>query len=268
MALEVSGPPNGTFIVSVNVQPFNTTSPVYENVSEMPASASLPNGSAVLQIFVPTGSLGVELVMVTLSNATSGVFGTFYVGVLDGSVTQRLNQQQNDLNENASRINALLGDRNLYRNWMVTAIAFTTVLDGFLLYVIFATRTAAREKRWVKKQSQAVGNFAKVKPSVDATPGHEIPTRTLTGNPSAVWVLRPPLCEVCRIPQYREVIADHGAAHGLTAGEVARRLSASDEGRRHARAVIAGETEAPRDAEKVSASRVDLTDILGKKGAS
>ncbi|MGI0156534.1 MAG: hypothetical protein ACREDE_10455, partial [Thermoplasmata archaeon] len=240
--------------------------------SMLPDYATLANGSAVGEARIPTASLGVETVQVTVTNASVGNFAVMYVRitetvpstVLEGQILQL----QYDLLENASRVYSLLSLQQNVENWTIFAIGVSLGAFAIETFLVIVTRTAAQEKRLSRRIRKVGEDFATRKPSTDSTGGAEIPTVVLYGDARAVFVAVPPECDVCSLPQTREHLADHLATHHIPSADIPRRIKPSVEGERHATESVAGAEYRvdPATVRAGDASRIDLTSVLGKKG--
>jgi hypothetical protein len=240
---EVSGPPNGTYAAIVNVQPFNSSAPALAVAMRLPAFADLANGSAVGEVSLNTTSLGAEMVQVTLSNATVGTFARFWVQVWPGGPElagedQKINQLGLNLAENASRVNSLLSLRQDVQNWALFAVIWSSVWSGVLLYVVLATRTSAQERRFMRAGVDAASAIATRRLTIDSDHGVDNPIPLLESDGRAVFVLDPPVCETCRIPQRRARLAEHARTHKLTEEEIESRTVPSVLAERESRTVI------------------------------
>ena len=164
LILQVMGPPNGTFTVTLNGLPFNTSQPVFYQFYELPATSELSNGSAIGEVSVNTSLLAIEGYEVRLASANSTVFGTAIVSVTTGIsapyIDTQIEQLENGARENASRITSLLYLQGQLQTdlWyvLITAGAFFALTT----FLIFATRTAAGEKRLKKHMDKVVDVFS------------------------------------------------------------------------------------------------------------
>lgn len=268
--VQVMGPPNGSYAVVVNVQPFNSSAPAYANVSRLPATASLANGSALAEFQVPTANLGIETVMLTLTNTSGGTFATFYVALNDqgGPIeaqVQQLAYEQLVLN---AREQSLLYTQGQYRDWMLFTVAVSLTATGANIALTYLTRTAAQEKRLVKAMKRSAARVTERDIGVSAMPGVDEPEYFLMADPRALFAVAPEICDACRIPRTRPAAFQHATEHGLSPEEANARVVASEMGERHTRDLLSAmrpkhAAATAHEAEAARVASVDLTDILG-----
>lgn len=215
IVVEVIGPPNGTYAAFVYVQPFNSTPPAEAAVLALPSFANLANGSAVGELSLNTSSLGAEMVQVAVSNASAGVFGEFWVEITPGgpaiaALENQLLLYKYDLAENASRVYSLLSLQQNVKNWAIFAVSFSAITFIVEVILIVATRTAARERRLVRRLAGLAGRVMKRKRSLSWTDGWGVDNDELPRpDPRAVFIARPPLCALCSYRDRWPVIAAH-----------------------------------------------------------
>lgn len=239
MVIQILGPPDGNYSVAVDVQPFNSTTPVLMQYLTMPSYAALSNGSALGEARVPTTNLGAEMVQVVLSNNSTGEFAMLYVQIQPGgpelaALSTQVQQLQFDLNENASRLQSLLYLRQEVQNWAIFAVAWSSALAALLFYAMFATRSSARERRFL----HVLGKIPKKRTYIETDWVKEEPLPVLLSDGTSLFVLNPPVCETCRVPQQRSQLRRHAAKHRLPPEEIEARIVPSEEAEREARQVI------------------------------
>ena len=270
LAVMVTGPPNGTFVIALNVQPFNSSLPPVEAVAmRLPAVAALANGSAVGEAELNTTTLGIETVEVSVSNATLGTFGIFYIAVTatvsSTFIENQVLQLQYDLMENASRVDSLLGLQQNVKNWAAYTVGVAVVLFAIETLLVVSTWDT-RPSAWLRKRGRS---FLKGERGVSHTGSWTIEETVEAPDVRAVFVAPDMACEVCDIPQqYARKVQHIVKAHGLSEDEAALHVHADRRAEERAAAAIRSTASASASAASAAAdgapapARIDVGDLL------
>lgn len=276
LILDVDGPPNGTFTVTLNPEPFNSSQPVFDQIYQEPKTPSLANGTASAEVRINTTYFAIEALQVTVANAQGIRIGTpSLVFITVGTATQVLEAQivqlQYDIEVNASRIQSLLYERTELENADAWAVGTCAALFAILLFLIIFTRTAAAEKRLGKKIRRVGRAFAIGGPGyIDHTGAFEVPEEIPKVDPDEIWVAN--LCPICRLPHTRQKLVDHlmGPTHKLTLLECDQYIRVSEDARRRMQHFFETERKEARELQPKGTAKVglDLTDVLDLSGES
>ena len=214
LLLQVVGPPNGTFSVALNPEPFNTSQPVYDRLYQLPATTELSNGSSVGEVSINTSLFAIAAYEVKLASSNSTVFGTSTVFITTGvdatALLAEIEQLQYGAEENASRITSLLYMQGQLQTENLFVVSLAVVLFGIILFLIIATRTAAGEKRFLKSLKRFASKVA-FSGKAGMTSGEagpwEVAERDPKINPEKVWVAG--LCGGCELRHTRAALLLH-----------------------------------------------------------
>ena len=217
LLIAVEGAPNGSYFVSLNPEPFNFSLPVFAESYKLPLVATLPNDTAVGEVSVNTSLFAPAGYQLSITGSSGGLIGTTELVQVttasDTALVNRVNQLSFDLGVNATRVNGLLYLRDQVWSWCIFAVAWSTVWTVALLYLVLATRTSARERRLIEK-SLDIGHGIIHQPRSQTFSGAwEIQKKGKPADPRAVFVLKPPICEVCEMPGVYAQAEAHGRAH-------------------------------------------------------
>lgn len=269
--IDVFGPPNGTFSVAVNPEPFNSSQPVFDQVYQEPAHPSLANGTSSAEVQINTTYIAIEAYQITVANSQGVHIGTpALVFVTIGTPTQILEAQivqlQYDLSENASRVKSLLYEQTILESYDAYAVGTAAAFFAITTFLIVFTRTAAAESRLGKKLRKAGRSLTFGGPGyIDHTGGFEVPEEPPRPDPEKIWVAN--LCDICRLPHTRPKLIEHlmGPIHKLTLAECDLYIKASEDARRRVQRYFQAERKDARDrpAPGTSTTGLDLTDVLG-----
>jgi hypothetical protein len=213
LVIEVMGPPNGTFTLSMNPEPFNSSQPVFTQTYQLPLTTSLPNGTAVAEVRINTTLFAVAGYQVSLYQVDGSLIGSPQIVQItppgDTVVENELTQLSYNLAVNASRVNSLLYLQSEVKNWALFAVGWSTVWTAVLMYLMFATRTPARERRWVDKTLQFGHSLLNQPRGQSFTGAWEIKPETKPADHSVIFGAAKPQCEVCEMPHTYEGITQH-----------------------------------------------------------
>ncbi|MGA7861352.1 MAG: hypothetical protein WCB19_05790 [Thermoplasmata archaeon] len=235
---EVTGPPNATFSLSLYPLPFNTSQPVLSALYQLPAVATLPNGTAIGEVSVNTSILGIEGYLMVLETGNGTPFAKLVVAVTTGipsvQIVSTLEQIEFNLAVNASRVSALFYEQGRLQNGYFYVIGLTGVEFIVLLLVVLETRTSVGEKRFMRSLKR-IGHKIEFKGKAGMSAGHwDIPETVATSNRERVWV-----ADCCPRGQKRHTRAElleHGmSVHRLTEHEFEPRMRISKDARREIR---------------------------------
>ncbi len=267
LAVMVTGPPNGTFVIAVNVQPFNSSLPPVEAVAmRLPPRAELANGSAVGEAELNTTALGIETVEVSVSNATLGTFGVFYIAITatvsSTLIENQIVQLQYDLMENASRVDSLLGLQENVKNWAIYTVAVAAALFAVETLLVASTWDT-RPSAWLRRRGKS---FLKGERGISHTGSWTIDETVEAPDVRAVFVAPDMACEVCDIPQqYARKVRHIVEAHGLDPAEAEEKVVADRRAEERAAAAIrstASAPTAPATGGAPTPERIDVGDLL------
>jgi hypothetical protein len=213
MLVEVQGPPNGTFSMTISPVPFNTSQPVFTQTYELPLAASLPNGTAMAEVRLNTSLFAIAGYQVALKDSAGSAVGTPSVVQVtvpvDPAIMNAISQLEFNLGVNASRVNSLLYLKSQVLEWTEFAVGWSIAWTVVLMYLIFATRTAARERKWVAKSLDLGHSLVWTPRGQTFSDGWEPEKRTTKPDYRAIYVVKPPECEVCEMPGRWESKEDH-----------------------------------------------------------
>jgi hypothetical protein len=243
--IQVVGPPNATFTVTLNPLPFNTSQPVFSQFYQLPPVAALTNGSAIGEVAVNTTLFAVSGYRLNIASANSTIFDTQIVTVGIGTATAviegQIEQMQFDLQENASRVLSLSYALYQERTVDLYVVILSVVLFAVLLVVIIGTRTAAGERRLMRTAKRIVHGAA-FRGGAGMTAGHWATEDVVPKvNPDRIWASD--LCPTCELRHTRTELLQHmKAVHRMEAAEAARYIRTSKEARREVREQMREET--------------------------
>lgn len=276
IAIEVQGPPNGTFGFAIYVQPFNSSAPAYANTTNLPATPSLANNTAEEELKLNTSLLGVESVLVRLSNQSAGAFASFTVQITDPvsstQIQNELQQLQYDLLVNASRVSNLLYLKGQVQGWAEFAVFFSLACFGVEVFLILATRTSTQERR-IMRTARSIGHRILWQQRGQSHTGTwTIDDAVPPPDPRAIFIAKHPQCDICELPQRLDSLAAHQQqVHRIPADQIPYEYVASHEANRRVRESIQVSQEGTgvthrgeREVARSSQSHVDLTSALGE----
>lgn len=215
MSLIVYGPPNSSFHVAVNEQPFNSSLPVTMNDYRLPNTASDPAGQAFLNLSLPTRDLDLGPAQVRVWNDTVGSFSWTEFRIVDPVNTTNLwlivQQLWQDANTSQTRQIALLyAQGQQTAMWQTMAVVFGIGWGSFIFHWVFgysgiggSTSFGLRYRRFW----HLVG-YAKdyVGPYMDT--GEKYPDPVVSPETTSVSRFFPD-CGICPIPTSEAEKVDH-----------------------------------------------------------
>lgn len=217
MILFVYGPPNGTFHVAVNEQPFNSSLPVLTQDFRLSARVNLTQGGvgySTLGVSLPSSQLDYGPVQVRVWNDTFGSFSWTEFRIVDAvNVTNLwLNEQQlwQDWNTSQARQIALLNAQGQQTAmWQTMAVVFGIGWGSILFHWTF-TQTRLSETTFGIKYRRFWHLIGWTKdyvgPYMDT--GEKEPDPVLTPDTTCVSRFFPE-CGTCPIPTSETEKVDH-----------------------------------------------------------
>ena len=235
IVLQVVGPPNDTFTVSLNPEPFNTSQPVFSEFYQLPPVAALENGSAIGEVSVNTTLFAIAGYLLIVRSANSTIIGQDIVYITVGTPTAvlagEIEQLRFDLQENASRLvstaEALDRENIIY----LYVVGLSGVEFVILLLFIIGTRTAASERRFWRRVAEAFHRLG-FKGRAGVRSGHWSKEDVIAAiDPTRVWVMD--LCATCEKRHTREELLAHAfGIHRLEAKAAEKYFRVSREARK------------------------------------
>ncbi len=266
LLLQVVGPPNATFTVTLNPEPFNTSQPVFSQFYQLPPVAALANGSAIGEVSVNTSLFAISAYRMSVASANSTIFGREVVYVTVGTPTAvlagQLEQLRFDLAENASRVISLGEALDMENVVYLYVVGLSITLFGILMFTIIATRTAAGERRFMRSLKGGISRLSFRGPA-GMTAGHWAIEEQMSGiNTERIWVAG--LCPRCELRHTRsELFAHMRAVHRMDGEQAEKYVRISREARREVRRKLEEEIlPSMRQAPKAKPAPVlDLSDL-------
>lgn len=213
LVVSVMGPPNGTFTLSLNPLPFNSSNAIFTELYSLPNSTSLPNGTASGEVRLNTSLFAIQGYRLTLSQSDGTPIGlptTLSIVVPeDTALVNQVSQLQFDLEVNATRLAGLLYLRDEVKGWAEFAVGVSLGTFAIETYLILATRTAAQERRMVAKINDVGHRLIWQKRGIEHTGSWTVTQPAGEIDPRAIFIAARPQCEVCEMPQKWQAVADH-----------------------------------------------------------
>jgi hypothetical protein len=190
IAFAVFGPAGQQFSVSINAQPYNSSTPVFSTSYTLPGTNSIANGSS-LNLSIPSTILDLGVYQISVSSTSGVPFSQQVVGIVSpvnfSSLPGELSSIWATLNateaEYAAEGQAL---SNTHFDYLV-AVALNFVIFGILLFVITFTRTRAAETRLGQRLRDGATHAFYTEPWLNWG-WNRRPHPTPTGNPASVFV--------------------------------------------------------------------------------
>lgn len=265
LIVEVTGPANGTFNLTLNPLPFNTSQPVFDQFYSLPAKATLANNTAVGEVSINTTLFAIEGYVLTLRQANGSAFARILVAVTAGidasALISVIEQIQFNAAVNASRITSLFYEQGRLQNEYLYVAVLTAVEFVILLLLIMETRTTVGEKRFMRNLKR-LGHKAAFKGKSGMSAGHwtkEEPYAQI--DPEMVWV-----ADCCFRGQLRhtrpQLLAHMWTVHRMTEAEAIPMVRVSKDARREVQQKIQAEREVSvAHPPKVATTVLDLAEI-------
>jgi hypothetical protein len=282
IVLSVLGPPNGTFTVEVTTEPFNESLPVFAQTYQEPKVPSMANGSSQMEVNVNTTLLGVEAVQITLLDISGKDIGVPKIAFISSpqEPIQALEAQIDQLwfqqNVSTDRQMSLLYAEQQLTNEMLFMVGIAISLFVIEVFLIFATRTSAQERRLMAKATDTGHRILWQKRGVEHTGSWTRASPATPADPRAVFIAKNPQCEVCEMPQQYPAAAAHlRVDHHVPAEQIGGAIVASPEAGQRIRESMRAQRdiEGPTSRGKAKASKasgvhVDLSGIIAPKRES
>lgn len=143
----VSGPPNGTFSMTLYAFPFNSSPPLVSGVFRLPAHASLPNNTAAGDYELNTTYLGVEPLLNEIQIAGGVTIAEFLVNITPagGSIAALQSQLAADnltIGLLSLRENALLGQQSQIELDYWIAVIYASCVSAVVIILVLFTRSS------------------------------------------------------------------------------------------------------------------------------
>lgn len=244
IVVRVTGPPNGTFNVTLAGEPPLVALPIFSQAYVEPNVTTNATLGASVVASIPTRGLAYGPYSLTVSNTSLGFeFAAFAVGLVEGVNGTYLWElynvtlaRQMDLSKQVAALNAKIAGYQADVDGFFGALVATLLGLPLSFYVYLKARDGHRPAQRVV---DAFGwlYHALFKRSATSDPWDPLrpPPSTPAANPDRVWVLTGfPDCGACVIPMTVPEAREHGAReHGLAAAEVDRRLRRSRGAQKH-----------------------------------
>ena len=209
----VTGPPNGTFTVTLNPLPFNTSTPIYSSEFALPSAISLSNGTTIGSVQINTTLFAIAGYQLTVAQTGGLPVGNSTIVHITPPSDATLQNQIDTISETQLidnlRIQSLLYLRSEALGWTEFAVGFSLGTFAILLYLIIATRTSARERRLVEKTLSFGHRLLWQTTGVVHTGAWSLPKEESRVDPTVTFVARKPRCSICELPTRRDAMASH-----------------------------------------------------------
>jgi len=262
LMLQVVGPPNATFTVALNPEPFNTSQPVFSTLYQLPANPSLTNGSAIGEVSINTTLFAISAYRLTVSSVNSTIIGREVVFITVGTPTAvlagQIEQLQLNLIENASRVQSLTYALYQQRTVDLYVLVVTGIEFVILLLFIVGTRTTAGDRRFWKRMRDTIHKIG-MKGQSGVRTGHWSKDEAVAViDPKKVWVMD--LCSTCEKWHTHSELIDHAKLiHRMEPKEAERYIRVSRDAQREVLEEI--KTEATRRPPHEPAPVLELDDL-------
>ena len=249
IAVRVTGPPSGTFNVTLSGQPPLVAAPIFTQAYVEPNASAVLKANATatgasLTASVPTAGLAYGPYSLTVSNTSLGFeFAAFAVGLVQGVNGTYLWQlynvtlaRQQYLSGQVANLQGQIAKYQADVNGFFAVLATTLVGLPLSFYVYLRARDGNRPaQRMVEAFERVYHAIFKRSATSDPWDPLRSPPTTPSANPERVWVLTGfPQCAGCVIPMTVTEANDHGASeHGLAASAVRPRLRRSRGAQKH-----------------------------------
>jgi hypothetical protein len=271
LLVDVYGPPNGTFWVTLSSEPFNSSVPVFQQEYQEPAVNLLPNGTASGEVRINTTFFDIGGLKLNVFQADGAEIGSALVFIGIGGSTSvlqaEITQLQYDLEENATRLLGLLYQQGHLENDLLYTVITATVLFAIEIFLIVFTRTAAQESRLGRKLVRIGSAIASSGPGyIESTGPFTVERKPPHVDIDKFWVANQ--CGICDLPHNRPDLLKHlmGPAHRMNQKEAESWIRVDPEARRRMQDYL-GRGRMERTARvnrvKPSTPTLDLTDLLG-----